>query len=225
MTIVCEERFSDSPYVETVMHGHTLSDGCAIRPAETHWHMVFVERQGRREPLVVGPWSAAGTATWGDEAQILWIKFRLGVFMPHLPTKVFLDAETPLPGAASRSFWLKGSAWQLPDYENVEAFVARLVREEVLVCDPVVDTVLQEQPHELSPRTVRHRFLRATGLTQGHVYQAQRALRAAALLRHGVSILDTMDEAGYYDQPHLTRSLKRFIGYTPAQIAQAEPPT
>jgi len=27
-------------------------------------------------------------------------------------------------------------------------------------------------------------------------------------------------ETGYYDQAHLTRSLQRFIGQTPARIAQ-----
>jgi methylphosphotriester-DNA--protein-cysteine methyltransferase len=70
----------------------------------------------------------------------------------------------------------------------------------------------------MAARTVRHRFLRATGLTQLHIYQAERARRAEALLRQGVSILDTVFEAGYYDQPHLTRSLKRFIGHTPAQL-------
>jgi len=34
----------------------------------------------------------------------------------------------------------------------------------------------------------------------------------------GVSLLDTIEQAGYYDQPHLTRSLGRFIGQTPAQL-------
>jgi methylphosphotriester-DNA--protein-cysteine methyltransferase len=57
-------------------------------------------------------------------------------------------------------------------------------------------------------------------LTQLHIYQAERARRAEALLRQGVSILDTVFEAGYYDQPHLTRSLKQFIGHTPGQIVQ-----
>jgi AraC-like DNA-binding protein len=38
-------------------------------------------------------------------------------------------------------------------------------------------------------------------------------------LRQGVSILDTVEQAGYADQPHLTRSLKRLIGQTPAQLA------
>ena len=224
MSMIYEERPSDSPYVETITDGWTASDGSTIRPAEIHWHMVFARHNGRVHPLVVGPLTTAGVVSWGEGAEILWIKFKLGAFMPHLPTRDFLDVETTLPGAASQSFWLKGSAWQFPDYDNVETFVDRLVREEVLVRDPVVEAVLQGHPPELSSRTVRHRFLRATGLTQLHIYQAERARRAEALLRQGVSILDTVDEAGYFDQPHLTRSLKHWIGHTPAQILRLSKP-
>jgi AraC-like DNA-binding protein len=38
------------------------------------------------------------------------------------------------------------------------------------------------------------------------------------LLHQGTSILDTVYKAGYYDQSHMTNSLKRFLGQTPAQI-------
>ena len=87
-----------------------------------------------------------------------------------------------------------------------------------------MNAVLQHQRSELSSRTVRHRFLRATGLTQSHIRQVERAQRAAALLRQGVPILDAVDEAGYFDQPHLTRSLKQWVGYTPAQIVHMSKP-
>jgi AraC-like DNA-binding protein len=161
----------------------------------------------------------SGVAFWTEGAELLWIKFKLGTFMPHLPIRDCMDAETVLPGAASQSFWLKGSAWQLPDYENVETFVDRLVRAEILVSDPVVNAALQNQLSEMSPRTVRHRFLRATGLTQSCIRQMKQSQQAAALLEQGRSILDTVHEVGYFDQPHLTRSLKRFVGKTPAQLS------
>jgi hypothetical protein len=186
--------------------------------------MVFARHHGRVHPVFVGPWTTAGVASWGEGAEILWIKFSLGAFMPHLPPRDFLDVETTLPGAASQSFWLKSSAWQYPDYENVETFVDRLVREGVLVRDPVVKDVLQGHRPSVASRTVRHRFLQATGLTQLHIYQAERAHRAEALLQQGVSILDAVYEAGYYDQPHLTRSLKRFTGHSPAQLIQSNMP-
>lgn len=224
MTIEVDTRAPDSPYVETVMYGRTVAAAAPIRPAEPHWHMVFVTHAGMTRALVVGPLTSAGTVTYGAGAEILWVKFRLGVCMPHLPLRRCLDAETPLPETAGRAFWLNSAAWQFPTYENVETFISRLVRQDILTCDPVVQAVLQGQQPDLSPRTVRHRFRHATGITQNQLFQIERAQQAADLLLQGVSILDTVDQAGYYDQPHLTRSLKQWIGYTPAQLLPQRQP-
>jgi AraC-like DNA-binding protein len=187
--------------------------------------MVVVKHSGSAQLLVVGPLTTSGLARWGADAEILWIKFKLGTFMPHLPARNFLDVETPLPGANRNTFWLKGSSWQFPTYENVDTFVNRLVRDEILVSDPVVSAALQDQAPEMASRTLRHRFLRATGQTRTHIRQFERAQRAAALLEQGVPILDVVYELGYFDQPHLTRALKRFVGRTPGQqIARAVQP-
>jgi AraC-like DNA-binding protein len=53
------------------------------------------------------------------------------------------------------------------------------------------------------------------------VRQIECARYATLLLRQGLPILDVVYEAGYFDQPHLTRSLKHFIGQTPTQIMDA----
>jgi AraC-like DNA-binding protein len=225
MSIVYEQRRSDSPYVEAVTHGRTESDGSTVRPAESRWHMVVIRQDCGARALAVGPLTGAGVASWTAGAEILWIRFALGTFMPHMPARSLLDAETVLPDATSKSFWLAGSAWPFPDHENVEAFVERLVREGVLARDPVVGATSTGRPQQgLSPRTLRHRFLRATGLAQGAVLQVERANRAAALLRKGVLIPDVVHQEGYFDQSHMTRSLKRWVGRTPARIATARVP-
>ena len=223
-SITCRDRRSDSPYVSSIMRGRTLRDDSPTRPAEYHWHMVFVRKDGEVRVVFVGPWTTAGVAHYAEGAEILWIKFKLGTFMPHLPAGRFLDTETVLPGASSRSFWLKGSAWELPNHENAETFVDRLVHDGVLVRDPLVDTVLRGQLQGLSPRAVRHRFLRATGLSQSRIRQIERAQQAATLLQRGNPISDAVHEVGYFDQPHLTRSLKQWIGLTPAQILRSSAP-
>ena len=71
-------------------------------------------------------------------------------------------------------------------------------------------------------RSAQRHFLQATGITQTTIHQIERARHATNLLKQGVSILDTVHQAGYYDQAHLTRSLKRLIGQTPAQIIRAQ---
>jgi AraC-like DNA-binding protein len=98
------------------------------------------------------------------------------------------------------------------------------MRDGLLVYDPLVGAVLQRQPVELSLRTVQRRFLQATGLTHNTIYQTIRAQYATILLKQGVSILDTTHQAGYFDQPHLTRALRHFIGLTPAEITNPSRP-
>jgi hypothetical protein len=148
--------------------------------------------------------------------------FKLGAFMPELPTSNRLDRnDLTLPTAAHQSFWLNGSTWQIPHFENADTFVDKLMREGLLVNDPVVEATLHGHPQDLSLRSIQNHFVRATGLTHNTIQQIDRAKTAMSLLQQGVPILDTVFETGYYDQPHLTRSLKRFTGQTPAQIAQA----
>jgi hypothetical protein len=48
------------------------------------------------------------------------------------------------------------------------------------------------------------------------------ARHAVELLRNGTGILDVVHDAGYFDQPHLTRSLKYLIGQTPMKILRNE---
>jgi methylphosphotriester-DNA--protein-cysteine methyltransferase len=116
------------------------------------------------------------------------------------------------------------TSWEFPTYENADTFVNRLVRAGLLVRDPLVDEVMRDYPLDLSPRALQYRFRRATGLTHKTVQQIQRARQAATLLEQGCPLLDTAYQLGYFDQSHLTNSLRRYIGQTPAQISRAFQP-
>src|SRR5690242_16302025 len=109
-------------------------------------------------------------------------------------------------------------AWRLPDYDNAEGFVRRLVRQDVLVRDPVVAAALRDAPADVSERTVQRRFLAATGLTRGAIRQISRARQAAVLIQEGLPVHRVVYQLGYFDQPHLARSLTRFIGRTATQL-------
>ena len=165
--------------------------GSFLSIAASHWEMVVSRHEGRLYCTVRGPETHPTVAHCPPDGEWLGIQFKHGVFMPHLPVSELVDGDVELPDASGRSFWLHGSAWEFPTFDNADAFIARLVKEELLVCDPVVESALQAQPIDLSPRTVQRRFLRATGLTHGTVSQIERAHFAVALLRQGVSILDT----------------------------------
>ncbi len=219
INLPAEERRSDSPFAEKVWHSHSDGGGSFISTAESHWEIVVTKYRRSMILTVRGPETRATAAYCPPNTEFMGIVFKIGVFMPKFPARMVMDRrDLNLPQVGSHSFWLDGSAWDFPSFENAEPFINRLVRAGLLVQDPVIDMALQEQPSFMSRRTIQRRFVQATGLTYNNVFQIQRARYATSLLKQGISILDTVEQAGYADQPHMTRALKHFMGQTPGQI-------
>lgn len=219
MSIIFEDRPSDSPFVERIWRSRCESAGTFLSLALNRCQLVVWHEHGKTNFTVRGPETKATRIDCPVHDEFVGILLTCGTFMAPLPAGKLVDEAATLPDATSRSFWLNGSAWEYPGYENADTFVDRLVREGLLVREPVVDAALHGQLNDLSLRSAQRRFLRATGLTQGAVRQIERARYATSLLREGVSILDTVAQAGYFDQPHLTRAMRYFIGQTPTQIS------
>ncbi len=218
MGIVFNEIPTDSPLVEMVWQ--SKSDGVTpfTSQAINNWEIVFWSHEGKAYATVRGPETKATSAFSQEGAEYLGIQFKPDTYMPHLPTIERVDGDIVLPEASSQSVWLHGSAWQIPDTNDVDVFVKRLERQGLLQRDPVVQAVLQDQPQELSSRTVRRHFLHTVGLTPKTFQQIERARKASHLLEQGLPIADVVFQAGYADQAHLTRSLKHFVGKTPAAL-------
>jgi len=171
MIFTFDERLSDSPFVERIWRTHSERAGSFVSVAMSHWEMVATRHNGKTTLTVRGPETKATPLHCPADGEWLGIRFKLGTCMPHLPASNLVDGAVNLPDAASQSFWLQGSAWQFPNYENADTFVDRLVRDGLLVCEPVVEAALQGQLKDLSLRTARRHFLRTTGLTQSAVRQ------------------------------------------------------
>jgi hypothetical protein len=189
--------------------------------------MVITRLAGQVFLTVRGPETKATLADCPADGEWFGIRFKVGTYMPVLRPGDLRDRnDVTLPGATGQSFWLNGSAWEFPNFENAETFVQQLVRAGLIAEDRLVSEVLrgapQGQGQALTTRTEQRRFLHVTGMTRGQIHQVERARHATNLLKQGVSIADAAYESGYYDQAHFTRSLKRWIGQTPAQIARAE---
>ena len=221
MFVPIEDRLSDSPLVERVWRSHSEDAGMFLSVAASAFEMVVTRHRGRTFLTLRGPETRATTADCPAEGEWLGIRFKLGTFMPaFLPGNLLDRRDVTLPGASTHAFWLNGSAWEYPSFENAEVFVLRLVRKGLIVRDSIVDAVIHRHSQTLSLRSTQRHFLRATGITYSTWRQIERARHATNLLREGVSILDTVYQAGYFDQPHLTRSLTQRIGQTPAEIVR-----
>jgi AraC-like DNA-binding protein len=215
-----EQREADSPFIDAIWRTRSAPHPSFISVAATHWEIVVWRQAGQTHLTVRGPETKATPLPIPANAEFFGVEFRLGAFMPDLPVLSLVDRDLTLPRGVGPSFRLHGSVFETPTYDNVDAFVNRLAREGLLVSDPVVSAVLQGRQLDLSRRSIERRVRRATGLTLGTIRQIERAKKAAALLDRGATVLDAGMHAGYADQAHLTRSLKRFMGQTPAQIAK-----
>lgn len=223
MFLVFEDRPSDSPFVERVWRARSERAGRMLSVASSHWEMVVARLRGKTVVTFRGPETKVSLLDCPGDGEWLGIRFRLGAFMPCLPVHRLIDGQDiDLTASSGRSFLFQGADWEVPGFENAEVFVARLARRSLLAMEPAVEAVLAGDRRSLSTRTRQRRFLSATGMTHGTFRQIERARYATNLLKRGVSIVDTVHEAGFFDQPHLNRALKHLIGQTPAQIARGE---
>ena len=218
-----EDRASDHPFVEKVWRCHSERADTFLSVAANTFEMVVTRLRGKNFLTLRGPETKATAMECPDEGEWVAIRFKPGTVLPRfLPGSLRNHKDVTLPPATGRSFWLNGSALEYPSFDNAETLVKRLAKSGMLSRDPVVEDTLLRRPGELSLRSAQRHFLRATGVTYATFRQIERARTATILLRQGVSILDVVSRLNYFDQAHLTRSLKRFIGETPAKITQGQ---
>src|SRR5262249_6032775 len=101
--------------------------------------------------------------------------------------------------------------------------VARLACAGVIARSHATDAAVAGDVAWMSRRSVQRHFRRVTGMTPSSYRQIERARHAAILLMGGSSVLGAALDAGYFDQAHLTRSVKQLIGMTPARLVREKP--
>jgi hypothetical protein len=182
------------------------------------WGLVFWQLDGVAYASVSGPESRTGTAPVPQGATFTGIEFAVGTSPRFVPTPALVDRGIELPDATRRTFRLDGVRWETPGADDAEALVGRLVRAGAVVRDPLVAEVRRGHRPAVSDRTVERRFRAATGFTQGAVRQIERARSASARLAAGVDVAEVVAGMGYFDEPHLARALRRYVGRTARQL-------
>jgi len=214
----------DSPFVQSIYQARSVGGGSFVSNATTRWEMVITKQVGKITLSLRGPETKASPAPVPEDAEFLGIIFRYGTFMPRLPGNKLVDEEIHLPETGKNTFQLFGDAWEFPNFENIDTFVHRLICKELVAHDQVVSDVLGGKTQQLSLRSIQRHFLHVTGLTFKAIQQVERAQKAVELLQNGVPIPDVTYQTGYFDQAHLTNSLRRYYGQTPAQIHRLNQP-
>jgi hypothetical protein len=188
--------------------------------AGPRWGLVFWEQDDRAHAAVTGPETRTGTAPVPEGATFTGIEFAVGTSLRAAPTAALVDGGIELPDTTRRAFRLDGSRWETPGPDDAEALVTALVRAGTVVRDPLVTDVLRGHRPAVSPRTVERRFRAATGLTHGAVRQIERARTAAELIAAGDTAPGVVAKLGYFDEPHLARALRAYVGRTAGQLRE-----
>jgi AraC-like DNA-binding protein len=216
-----EERKSDHSCVERLWTASNERAGEFLSVAATNCELVVSRFRNRTFITLRGPETRMTAIDCPPEGEWLGIRLKVGTFLPRFPPQTLRDRrDVTLPEASMRSFWLDGSAWPYPTFENADTFVGRLLKKRLLTNDRTVERVLRGESTAVSRRSAQRHFLRATGITHAAFRKIERARYAVHLLREGVRTADVVHLAGYFDQSHFTRSLKYLIGQTPAEIAR-----
>jgi AraC-like DNA-binding protein len=218
---VLDEWGSDSGFVERAWRTHSEPEPFFISIAASNWQVVVTTQRDITQVTVRGPETRATVTAIPADADFFGIVFSLGTFVPAIPLTRLVDRVVTLPTATPSTVWLDGSRWEIPTAGNADVFVDRLVREGLVVRDPVVAESLHADVDGFSTRTLQRRVARATGLTRRTIKQIARAAKAVDALGQGLSPHDAALQLGYADQAHLTRSLQRFIGQTPAHVVSS----
>ncbi|GIE88262.1 Helix-turn-helix domain-containing protein [Actinoplanes regularis] len=186
--------------------------------AGARWGLVFWEQAGQAYAGITGPETRTGTAPVPEGAIFTGIEFAVGTSLRTVPTPALVDGGIELPDTTRRTFRLDGARWATPGPDDAEALVESLVRAGVVVRDPLVAEVLRGHRPAVSGRTLERRFRAATGLTRGAVRQIERARTAAELLAGGDPAVDVVAKLDYFDEPHLARALRTYVGRTVGQL-------
>ena len=169
-----------------------------------------------------GPETKATMMSCSPDTSFFGAELRLGAYVRPFPPGMLANLQDEvLPILPDGRILLDNQAWEMPTPQNVDVFVDRLERAGLLAFDPLVEELRDgDAAANMPERTAQSRFVRAVGLSRRDLRVIERARHAARLLRAGRSIPDVVREAGYYDQPHLTRSVRQLIGHTPAALAE-----
>jgi hypothetical protein len=132
--LVIEDRVSELPSVERVWTAHSERADEFLSVAAANCELVVSRYRDQTFLTVRGPETRMTTIDCPPEGEWLGIRFMLGTFLPQFPLTSLSDRrDVTLPDASTRSFWLHGSAWEYPTFENADTFVARLLKKGIVV--------------------------------------------------------------------------------------------
>ncbi|MGV3574936.1 MAG: helix-turn-helix domain-containing protein [Devosia sp.] len=208
-----------SPLVQSVTHTIFSSDGSTLMQPDGCWDFVILKSAAGTTVLRTGLTTSAVTHQFSAGDEILSVSFKPSSYMSLMPGERMRDEGVVLSNIGRDRFSLGSDVLEIPTFDTVDRFVAKLLSNGIVEDDSLVASVVSGHPLAMSERTMQRHFLKTTGLTYKAFTQIERAQKALKFLQQGRPAADVAFALGYADQPHMIRSVKAIMGLTPGQLA------
>lgn len=217
MSFTYEEKQINSLFIDKIWHTLTTSDGVYMADLDGNWDIIITKGTEFVAVSVNGIGTKAAEVPYVAGIESIGIALKPGVFLRDHKGKDIVNSQHILNEGNISYVRISGQKFKIPDFETAEAFVQQLEDSRLLLTDLIVSNFSYKKG-ATSSRTLRRHVANTTGLSPHFFDQIQRAQYATDLLKKGIPIAKASSEAGYTDQAHMTKSLKRIIGRTPTQI-------
>lgn len=219
MSQIHTRRTSDNPYIDTIWTTQNLANGVYLATPDGSWDLiVMIDEHGRRNMVIAGQATKPMEVPYKAGTGSVVISFVPGAYLPHYPAKILVDSVEILPNFDDSHFMIVGHTFAFPTFENAESLVEDMIEKGILKNDSIVDSAVRGTPKATSRRAAQRHFSQTTGLTQKYLDQIKQAQRAVMLLQQGKRPIDAAQDAGYADQPHLAKSLKKIMHTKPSDV-------
>ncbi len=219
MSQIHQSRSSDNPYIDRVWRSQNISDGVYLATPDGSWDLiVLIQSDGSRNMMLTGQATEAAEVPYTAGTSSVVISFAAGAYLPDYPGSKMLNLFEVLPSLDNDHFMIAGHTFQFPEYDTAEVLVTEMITAEILKMDTVVAAILGGDTKALSDRAKQRHFLQTTGLTRKSLEQIRRAQEAVALLQAGQKPIDVAADAGFADQSHLSKSLKKIMRASPSNV-------
>jgi len=212
-------RTSDNPFIDRLWASENLESGVYKATPDGCWDLIaHTSKDGSRTMMLTGQASKPAMVPYEGGTSAVVISFVAGAHIPQLPGASMLDSAKILPNADEDHFMLLGHTFAIPTYKNAEELVEAMERHGLLAIDEVVAAVLKGTPKAMSDRNMQRHFMQTTGLTRKSLEQIHRAQKAVRLIKAGAPLSAAAADAGFTDQPHLSKSLQKLMQARPSDV-------
>lgn len=177
-----------------------------------------IEADGGKQVMLAGQATKPMNVSYTAGTSSVVISFAAGVYLPQIPASELLDDVRILP-VFNGQFELLGHSFTIPEFEDAEKMVNEMIHCNLLAHDELVSAGFSDETRVSSARAFQRHFLKATGMTRKQLQQVLRAQEAVRLLKQGKKPIDAAVDAGYADQPHMAKSLKKIMHSKPSNVS------